>query len=81
MGKATEITEKEIMDSSLRNKITIDDIHKFEQHWMFEVYLKRNWIRWLWEYMSFWKEDITKRKLAVIEFLMMYRYVINQNVL
>lgn len=81
MGKTAEITEREIMDSTLRNTLTIDDIHDLEQHKMFDIYLRRNGIKWVWEYMSFWKEDITKRKLAVIEFLMMYRYVINQKFL
>ncbi|MBQ9554082.1 hypothetical protein IJU97_03900 [bacterium] len=65
---------QELKKSPLRNTLTEEDIKHLENHKLFEIYLKRNGIKGLYEYFSFRKEDMEKRKIAVIEFSIMYKY-------
>lgn len=67
------MTEERIMQSPLRNTLTKEDLLYFENLDLFAQYLKGNGIKGLWEYMSFFSKDIEKRKIAVIEFIMLYK--------
>lgn len=68
---------RKIKETVLRESLTKEDIAKFENSKYFNSYLKGNWIRGLGEYLSFRKDDREIRKIAVIEFIMLYKEQLN----